>query len=47
MADTGDDIVRATHWGWKTGLNMKVEEVTGTHTKQVELGEMHQKNTFL
>jgi len=46
-ADTGDDIVRATHWGCRTGLNMKMEEVTGTHRRQVESEEMHQKSKFL
>lgn len=47
VADTGDDIVRATHGGWKTGLITKMEEVTGTHRRHVESGEMHQKSKFL
>lgn len=46
-ADTGDDIVRATHWGCRTGLNMKMEEVTGSHRRQVKSEEMHQKSKFL
>lgn len=47
VADPGDDSIRAIHWGWRLGLNMKMEEVTGTHRRHMELGEMHQKIKFL